>query len=71
MSVRAVLRTASHLSFAGEASFMSMNDVDGIAIRPSERSAMFFWCPLEETDCLIVNKQMVGEKEAMKHVLRA
>ncbi|HEY9059130.1 MAG TPA: hypothetical protein VIO64_01315 [Pseudobacteroides sp.] len=65
MTNRLILRTTSNLSFAGEiCKNEKLEGENGILIKPSEKSEIKVWCPLEEVKCIILpNGQMIEGEE--------
>jgi hypothetical protein len=52
MSERVILRTKSHLSYAGEICENMWNN-DVFIIKPSEISNIKIWFPIDEVECII------------------
>ena len=69
MSERVVLRTKSHLSYAG--SICENKWFEGVFIlRPSENSNIKILFPLDEVDCIIKMDGSILEKEKLEYECR-
>ncbi len=64
MNYKAVLKTISDLSFAGEFCYGKFID-NGIVLKPSPKSEFKIWCPIEEVKCIILPDGRVVEGEAI------
>ncbi|TGY89436.1 hypothetical protein E5329_25045 [Petralouisia muris] len=61
---RVVIRAKSSLSFAGEIKKYT-NDSKGILLKPSERSEIKIWFPMDEIECIIYPNGEVKKGEEL------
>ena len=64
MSERMVIRTTSHLSYAGEICRNEWKE-GYFLIKPSEKSNIKIWFPVDEVECIIKLDGTVLEKEML------
>lgn len=69
-SSRVIVRTVSNLSYAGEICNRADKPEEGIEIKPSEKSGIKIWFPLEEIQCVIKMDGNVLEGEELKDECR-
>lgn len=64
MNNKAVLKTISDLSYAGEFCYGRFVK-DGIVLKPSPKSEFKIWCPVKEVKCIILPDGKVIEGDAI------
>lgn len=65
LSERIIVRTKTNLSYAGEICKRLNTDEDGITIKPSKKSDIKIWFPMNEVQCLIKMNGNVVEGEEL------
>lgn len=68
MTDRLILRTTSNLSFAGKiCNYEKIKEEGGILIKPSEKSGIKVWCPIEEVKCIILPYGKIIKGDELKN----
>ena len=67
MNNKAVLKTISDLSFAGEFCYGKFVN-NGIVLKPSPKSEFKIWCPIKEVKCIILPDGRVVEEDSIRDI---
>lgn len=66
-SERIIVRTKTNLSYAGAVCNRNYGEAAGILIKPSPKSNIKVWFPIDEIQCIIKMDGVVVEGEELRH----